>query len=46
LQVRVGLGPTDDAIAAEPMTPQAVTTFMSDEVHKWGPIAKRVVPGN
>jgi tripartite-type tricarboxylate transporter receptor subunit TctC len=35
----------DDAIAAEPMTPQAITAFMTSEVHKWGPIAKRVVVG-
>jgi len=33
----------DDAIVAEPMSPQAVTTFVSGEVRKWGPIAKRVV---
>jgi tripartite-type tricarboxylate transporter receptor subunit TctC len=34
----------DDAIVAEPMTPEAVTAFVSREVRKWGPIAKRVVP--
>jgi tripartite-type tricarboxylate transporter receptor subunit TctC len=33
----------DDAITAEPMTPQAVTAFVASEVRKWGPIAKRVV---
>jgi len=33
----------DDAIVAAPMSPQAVTTFVADEVRKWGPIAKRVV---
>jgi tripartite-type tricarboxylate transporter receptor subunit TctC len=36
----------DDAIAAEPMSPQAVTAFMASEVRRWGPIAKRVVPSN
>jgi tripartite-type tricarboxylate transporter receptor subunit TctC len=36
----------EDAIVAEPMTPQAVTAFVADEVRKWGPIAKRVVPSN
>jgi len=35
----------EDAIAAEPMTPQAVTAYMASEVRKWGPIAKRVVVG-
>ena len=34
----------DDAIMAEPMTPQAVTAFVTNEVRKWGPIAKRVMP--
>jgi len=33
----------DDAIVAEPMSPQAVTTFVANEVRKWGPIAKHVV---
>jgi tripartite-type tricarboxylate transporter receptor subunit TctC len=33
----------DDAITAEPMSPQAVTIFVTNEVRKWGPIAKRVV---
>jgi tripartite-type tricarboxylate transporter receptor subunit TctC len=33
----------DDAITAEPMSPQAVTLFVAKEVRKWGPIAKRVV---
>jgi tripartite-type tricarboxylate transporter receptor subunit TctC len=33
----------DDAITAEPMSPQAVTMFVTNEVRKWGPIAKRVV---
>jgi tripartite-type tricarboxylate transporter receptor subunit TctC len=36
----------EDAIVAEPMTPQAVTAFIASEVRKWGPIAKRVVPSN
>lgn len=35
----------EDAIAAEPMTPQAVTAYMASEVRKWGPIAKRVMVG-
>ena len=34
---------SDDAIMAEPMSPQAVTMFVTNEVRKWGPIAKRVV---
>jgi tripartite-type tricarboxylate transporter receptor subunit TctC len=33
----------DDAIVAEPMSPQAVTTFVTNEVRKWGQIAKHVV---
>ncbi len=33
----------DDAITAEPMSPQAVTDFVASEVQKWAPIAKRVV---
>ena len=33
-----------DAIATEAMTPQQVTSFVADEVRKWGPLAKRVVP--
>ncbi len=33
----------DDAIVAEPMSPQAVTAFVTGEVRKWAPIAKRVV---
>ncbi len=33
----------DDAIMAEPMSPQAVTMFVTNEVRKWGPIAKRMV---
>jgi tripartite-type tricarboxylate transporter receptor subunit TctC len=32
-----------DAIATEAMTPQQVTSFVADEVRKWGPLAKRVV---
>jgi tripartite-type tricarboxylate transporter receptor subunit TctC len=32
-----------DAIATEAMTPQQVTAFVTDEVRKWGPLAKRVV---
>ncbi len=35
----------EDAIAAEPMTPQAVTAYMASEARKWGPIAKRVMVG-
>jgi tripartite-type tricarboxylate transporter receptor subunit TctC len=34
----------DDAILAEPMTPQAVTSLVANEVQKWSPIARRVVP--
>jgi tripartite-type tricarboxylate transporter receptor subunit TctC len=33
----------DDAIVAEPMSPQAVTEFVASEVRKWGPIARRVM---
>jgi len=33
----------DDAIMAEPMSPQAVTEFVRSEVRKWGPIARRVM---
>jgi len=33
-----------EAIATEAMTPQQVTSFVADEVRKWGPLAKRVVP--
>jgi tripartite-type tricarboxylate transporter receptor subunit TctC len=33
----------DDAITAEPMSPQAVTAFVNGEVRKWGPIARRVM---
>jgi tripartite-type tricarboxylate transporter receptor subunit TctC len=32
-----------DAIATEAMTPQQVTSFVTDEVRKWGPLARRVV---
>jgi tripartite-type tricarboxylate transporter receptor subunit TctC len=32
-----------EAIATEAMTPQQVTSFVTDEVRKWGPLAKRVV---
>jgi tripartite-type tricarboxylate transporter receptor subunit TctC len=35
----------DEAIEAMPMTPQAVTAFVTNEVRKWSPIAKRLVPG-
>src|SRR6266853_315179 len=33
----------DDAIVAEPMSPQAVTEFVTSEVRKWGPISRRVM---
>jgi tripartite-type tricarboxylate transporter receptor subunit TctC len=33
----------DDAIMAEPMSPQAVTEFVASEVRKWSPIARRVM---
>ncbi|HKB58022.1 MAG TPA: tripartite tricarboxylate transporter substrate-binding protein, partial [Lacunisphaera sp.] len=33
----------DDAIMAEPMSPQAVTAFVTSEVRKWGPISRRVM---
>ena len=32
-----------DAIVAEPMSPEAVTEFVTSEVRKWGPIARRVM---
>jgi len=34
----------DDAIMVELMSPRTVTMFVTNEVRKWGPIAKRVVP--
>jgi tripartite-type tricarboxylate transporter receptor subunit TctC len=33
----------DDAIAAEPMSPAAVTAFVMSEVQKWGPVARHVM---
>ncbi len=33
----------DEAIIAEPMSREAVTAFVTGEVRKWGPIAKRVI---
>jgi tripartite-type tricarboxylate transporter receptor subunit TctC len=33
----------DDAIVAEPMSPQAVTAFVASEVREWGPISRHVV---
>jgi tripartite-type tricarboxylate transporter receptor subunit TctC len=33
----------DDAIMAEPMSPLAVTAFVTNEVRKWGPISRRVM---
>jgi tripartite-type tricarboxylate transporter receptor subunit TctC len=33
----------DDAIVAEPMSPAAVTAFVTREVHKWGPVARQVM---
>jgi tripartite-type tricarboxylate transporter receptor subunit TctC len=33
----------DEAIIAEPMSHEAVTAFVTGELHKWGPIAKRVM---
>jgi tripartite-type tricarboxylate transporter receptor subunit TctC len=33
----------DDAIAAEPMSPAAVTAFVTAEVQKWGPVARQVM---
>jgi tripartite-type tricarboxylate transporter receptor subunit TctC len=35
----------DDAIVAEPMSPAAVTAFVTSEVQKWGPIARQVMAG-
>src|SRR5262252_6803190 len=34
-----------EAIVAEPMSPEAVTEFVTSEVRKWGPIARRVMTG-
>jgi tripartite-type tricarboxylate transporter receptor subunit TctC len=34
----------DDVILAEPMTAEQITAYMASEVHKWGPVARRVVP--
>ena len=33
----------DDAIAVEPMSPAAVTAFVTSEVQKWSPLARHVV---
>ncbi len=33
----------EDAIVAEPMSPEAVTEFVASEARKWGPIARRVM---
>jgi tripartite-type tricarboxylate transporter receptor subunit TctC len=33
----------DDAIVAEPMSPQAVTAFVASEIRKWGPISRHVM---
>jgi tripartite-type tricarboxylate transporter receptor subunit TctC len=33
----------DDAIAAEPMSPAAVTAFVTSEVRKWGPLSRHVM---
>jgi tripartite-type tricarboxylate transporter receptor subunit TctC len=33
----------DDAIVAEPMSPAAVTAFVTSEVRKWGPVSRRVM---
>jgi tripartite-type tricarboxylate transporter receptor subunit TctC len=33
----------DDAVVAEPMSPEAVTAFVAGEVQKWGPVSRRVM---
>jgi tripartite-type tricarboxylate transporter receptor subunit TctC len=33
----------DDAITAEPMSPAAVTAFVTTEVQKWGPVSRHVM---
>jgi tripartite-type tricarboxylate transporter receptor subunit TctC len=33
----------DDAIVAEPMSPAAVTAFVTSEVRKWGPVSRQVM---
>ena len=33
----------DDAITAEPMSPAAVTAFVTSEVRKWAPVARQVM---
>jgi tripartite-type tricarboxylate transporter receptor subunit TctC len=35
----------EDAIVAEPMSPAAVTAFVTSEVQKWGVVARQVVSG-
>jgi tripartite-type tricarboxylate transporter receptor subunit TctC len=35
----------DDAIATEPMSPAAVTAFVTGEAQKWGPVARQVMAG-
>jgi hypothetical protein len=37
---------THDAIMTEPMSRQGFTAFMTSEVHKWGPLAKRIGHAN
>ena len=34
-----------DAIETHAMTPEQFTQFIADEIEKWGPIARRVMPG-
>jgi tripartite-type tricarboxylate transporter receptor subunit TctC len=34
-----------DAIETRPMTPEEFTQFVAAEIDKWGPVAKRVMPG-
>jgi len=34
-----------DAIETHAMTPEQFTQFIPDEIEKWGPIARRVMPG-
>jgi tripartite-type tricarboxylate transporter receptor subunit TctC len=35
----------EDAIVAEPMSPAALTAFVTGEVQKWGLVAKQVMAG-
>ena len=35
-----------DAVETRVMSPEEFTRFVADEIAKWAPVAKRVMPGN